>query len=108
MDFSYIAAPMVKQSDLPFRTLAHNYGATLTYTQMLQPERLVNDRDYLDFHLRDLQLRPKEHKVVVQLCGNDPALVVEGAKKIETFCDGIGAFRKMASWAKAYNISQAV
>ncbi|KIY64051.1 FMN-linked oxidoreductase [Cylindrobasidium torrendii FP15055 ss-10] len=80
---------MVKQSDLPFRTLTHRYGATLTYTQMLQPEELVNNGDYLDFHLRDLQSRPKEHKVVVQLCGNDVETVVSGAKKIAGYCDGV-------------------
>ncbi|KAK0203736.1 FMN-linked oxidoreductase [Desarmillaria ectypa] len=89
LDLSYVAAPMVNQSDLPFRTLSHKYGATLTYTQMLQPEKLVNDKDYLEFHLRDLSQRPKDHQVVVQLCGNDPDVAVEGAHKIQDHCDGV-------------------
>ncbi len=92
LDLSYIAAPMVNQSDLPFRTLSHKYGATLTYTQMLQPEKLINDKDYLEFHLRDLSRRPKEHQVVVQLCGNDPVVTVEGARKIQDHCDGVGGY----------------
>ncbi|KAK0458945.1 FMN-linked oxidoreductase [Desarmillaria tabescens] len=89
LDLSYITAPMVNQSDLPFRTLSHKYGATLTYTQMLQPEKLVNDKDYLEFHLRDLSQRPKDHQVVVQLCGNDPDVAVDGARKIQDHCDGV-------------------
>ncbi|KAK0480704.1 FMN-linked oxidoreductase [Armillaria novae-zelandiae] len=89
LDLSYIAAPMVNQSDLPFRTLSHKYGATLAYTQMLQPDKLINDQGYLEFHLRDLSRRPKDHQVVVQLCGNDPDVTVEGARKIQDHCDGV-------------------
>ncbi|KAF9012119.1 FMN-linked oxidoreductase [Hymenopellis radicata] len=80
---------MVNQSDLPFRTLTNKYGATITYTQMLQPDRLLNDPDYFQFHQRDLTMRPLDHQVVVQLCGNESALVVEAAKKIQQYCDGI-------------------
>ncbi|KAK0452270.1 FMN-linked oxidoreductase [Armillaria borealis] len=92
LDLSYISAPMVNQSDLPFRTLSHKYGATLTYTQMLQPEKLINDKDYLEFHLRDLSRRPKDHQVVVQLCGNNPDVTVAGARKIQDHCDGVGGY----------------
>ncbi|KAJ8592415.1 FMN-linked oxidoreductase [Rhizopogon salebrosus TDB-379] len=93
-DLTYITAPMVKQSDAPFRLLTRRYGATLVYTQMLDPHKLLEDRDYLEFHERDLTLdrdawsgmvRP----VVVQLCGNDPEIVVHAGKKIQGFCDGI-------------------
>ncbi|KIJ61601.1 hypothetical protein HYDPIDRAFT_176966 [Hydnomerulius pinastri MD-312] len=85
---------MVNQSDAPFRLLTRRYGATLTYTQMLDPNQLLNDREYLEFHLRDLQsthhgwdvyTRP----VIVQLCGNDPEVVVKAAKQVQTYCDGI-------------------
>lgn len=88
----FIAAPMVNQSDLPFRSLAENHGATLTYTQMLAPDRLLNDQEYLEFHTRDLTMASvgKKAPVVVQLCGNDPELVVKAGRKIEGLCDGIG------------------
>ncbi|KAF9225882.1 FMN-linked oxidoreductase [Gyrodon lividus] len=61
---------------------------------MLDPHKLLNDLDYLEFHLRDLQsthlhweacTRP----VVVQLCGNDPEIVVKAARQVQTYCDGI-------------------
>jgi tRNA-dihydrouridine synthase 1 len=90
---SLISAPMVNQSDLPFRLLTRKHGATLTYTQMLDPHRLVNDPEYLEFHLRDLEFcRGDElgRPVVVQLYGNDPEVVVKGARKVERLCDAIG------------------
>ncbi|KAJ7691600.1 FMN-linked oxidoreductase [Mycena rosella] len=88
---SRIAAPMVQQSDLPFRTLVQRYGASLVYTQMLKPDALLNDQDYLEFHLRDLTMNPAspERPVVVQLCGNDPETIVRAGRKIQSYCDGI-------------------
>ncbi|EIW78459.1 FMN-linked oxidoreductase [Coniophora puteana RWD-64-598 SS2] len=109
-DLRYIAAPMVNQSDFPFRQLTRRYGATLAYTQMLAPERLINDQDYLETHLRDLwekhvQEEARSHMhashrvcaqttrnappVVVQLCGNDPETIVRAARTVQQHCDGI-------------------
>ncbi|KAK1224799.1 hypothetical protein PQX77_012283 [Marasmius sp. AFHP31] len=88
LDLSYIAAPMVKQSDLPFRTLVHRYGATLSYTQMLIPEQIIGNQEYLEFHRRDLSMR-NGHPVVVQLCGNDSQVIIEAGKKLQDLCQGI-------------------
>lgn len=93
---SLVAAPMVNQSDLPFRILTRKHGATLTYTQMLQPHRLLNDQQYLDFHLRDLQVSRQQSvfgsPVVVQLCGNDPEVIIKAARKVENWCDAVGMY----------------
>jgi tRNA-dihydrouridine synthase 1 len=91
-DLNYIAAPMVNQSDTPFRALVHNHGATLTYTEMLRPARLLSDADYLAFHRRALELGRSSSTgpVVVQVCGNDQEVVVRGAKTVVDLCDGIG------------------
>jgi len=102
-DLTYVAAPMVKQSDAPFRLLTRRYGATLAYTQMLDPHKLLEDRDYLEFHERDLTLdrgawRGIDKPVVVQLCGNDPEIIVRAGKKIQNFCDGIGGFDFRVKW----------
>ncbi|KAJ7717045.1 FMN-linked oxidoreductase [Mycena metata] len=88
---SRIAAPMVNQSDLPFRLLVQRYGATLAYTQMLNSDALLNDQDYLEFHLRDLttEASSTERPVVVQLCGNDIKTIVRAGKKIQNYCQGI-------------------
>jgi tRNA-dihydrouridine synthase 1 len=104
MNLSFIAAPMVNQSDLPFRILVRRYGASLAYTQMLLPDKLLNDQNYLEQHQRDLCASTSglERPVVVQLCGNDPETIVRAGRKLQTFCDGIGmcAYRKMLSTRK--------
>jgi tRNA-dihydrouridine synthase 1 len=94
-DLTYIAAPMIKQSDAPFRLLTQRHGVTLAYTQMLDPHKLLGDRDYLEFHLRDLTAgrdarSETDEPVVVQLCGNDPEIIVQAGKKIQDLCSGIG------------------
>jgi Dihydrouridine synthase (Dus) len=91
LDLRYIAAPMVNQSDTPFRALVHQHGGTLTYTEMLKPARLLSDPDYLAFHRRALESgRISTGPVVVQLCGNDQDEMVRGAKTVVDLCDGIG------------------
>ena len=90
LDLSRIAAPMVNQSDLTFRILVRRYNASLVYTQMLLPERLLNDQDYLEFHLRGLH-EEYDRPVVVQLCGNDPDVVVRAARTVVDRADAIGA-----------------
>jgi len=87
-----IVAPMVNQSDLPFRILVRKYGASLAYTQMLMPDRLLNDQDYLEHHIRDLSLGADDltRPVVVQLCGNDVEAIVQAGRKLQAYCDGVG------------------
>lgn len=82
---------MVNQSDLPFRLLTRKHGATLAYTQMLSPQKLLNDQEYYEFHMRDLQNHAKLGRpTVVQLYGNDAEVIVKGARRLEGLCDAIG------------------
>lgn len=88
-----IVAPMVNQSDLPFRLLVRKYGATMAYTQMYVPDKLLNDQEYLEYHIRDLTAAGQDEfngPVVAQLSGNDPELVVRAGRKIQSYCDAIG------------------
>lgn len=81
---------MVSQSDFPFRFLTARYGATTVYTQMLLPEKLIHDQEYLEFHRKDLQ-SASAVPTVVQLCGNDAQVIVDAGRKIQDLCDAIGA-----------------
>lgn len=96
IDLKKIAAPMVNQSDLPFRILVRRYGATAAYTQMYNPHSLLNDQQYLEYHIRDLagsgisDLGNLERPVVAQLCGNDPDTIVQAGRKLQGYCDAIG------------------
>ena len=99
IDLKRIAAPMVNQSDLPFRLLVRRYGATTAYTQMYNPHLLLNDQEYLEYHIRDLgsgtaDLRNLERPVVAQLCGNDPDIIVQAGRKLQGYCDAIGELKK--------------
>jgi tRNA-dihydrouridine synthase 1 len=111
LDLNYIAAPMVNQSDTPFRALMHNHGATLTYTEMLRPARLLSDPDYLAFHRRSLELgRPSAGPVIVQVCGNDQDVILRGAKTVVDLCDGIGMCRPVQNiyyWFLSLSLSDA-
>lgn len=97
-DLNHIAAPMVNQSDTPFRALVHNHGATLSYTEMLMPARLLSDPDYLAFHRRALELGRSSlgstGPVIVQVCGNDQEVIVRGAKAVVDLCDGVGMWTR--------------
>ena len=92
-DLAFIAAPMVNQSDMPFRLLVRRYGATSAYTQMYLPERLLTDKEYLEYHIRDLTLAKDvdiSRPVIAQICGNDPEIVVQAGRKLQGYCDAIG------------------
>lgn len=87
---------MVNQSDFPFRTLVRRYGATVAYTQMYNPHSLLNDQQYLEYHIRDLGPRiagSLERPVVAQLCGNDPDIIVQAGRKLHGYCDAIGKLK---------------
>jgi tRNA-dihydrouridine synthase 1 len=81
-DLSRIVAPMVGQSDAPFRSLCLKYGATCAYSEMLSSRKIVEEESYLD-----CSLPPADHllqefgyqtrPLVVQICGNDPRLLSE-------------------------------
>ena len=104
-----VTAPMVGQSDLPWRILCRRYGATLACklpdsplliilhvlidTQMFIAERLLQDEEYRRLHMLDLETgwtAPLGRPVVVQLAGNDPDIILAAAKIIESFCDAVG------------------
>jgi Dihydrouridine synthase (Dus) len=52
-DLRFIVAPMVNQSDPPFRTLCLKYGATCAYTEMLYSHRIVLSESYLSKRLQE-------------------------------------------------------
>lgn len=51
-DHKFIVAPMVNQSDPPFRTLCLKYGASCAFTEMLYSNRIVQSKDYLGKRLQ--------------------------------------------------------
>ncbi|MBN2572852.1 MAG: tRNA-dihydrouridine synthase [Ignavibacteriales bacterium] len=74
-----ILAPMADITDSSFRTIAREYGAGLTYTQMVSAKGVVEN----DFNtLRYLAFQRSEKPIAVQLITNDPVVVSEAIDEI--------------------------
>lgn len=83
-----VLAPMVDQSDLPFRMQCRRWGTNLCFTPMIHSGLLVKSEQYRSRFLprgNNLHDRP----LIAQLCGNDPQLVEQAAKMVEPYVDGI-------------------
>ncbi len=76
----YITAPMVDQSELPFRMLTRKYGAGLTYTPMLNSKVFSICKTY---RKENFYTSPGDEPLVAQFCGDDANILVRSAKFIE-------------------------
>ena len=86
-DKALVVAPMVDQSDLPFRLLARKYGSNLCYTPMIHSRLLVTMKNYRKkFMVQQLEM---DRPLIAQLCGSDPEYVLQAARILEPYVDGI-------------------
>ena len=76
----YILAPMAGVSDMPFRCLCQEQGASLLCMEMISAKAIqYNNRNTKEL----LKIHPREDKVSLQLFGSDPDIISEIAKRIE-------------------------
>ncbi len=81
---SLILAPMAGITDLPMRRIAREKGAALCFTEMISAHGLVRNGKKTFALLRsDREDRP----LGVQLFGDDPQIVAEGARVVEEYGD---------------------
>ena len=94
--FRHVAAPMVGQSDLPFRLTAVQYGATATWTCVAADRQMFHTRDIDDRDTRETLVRaleigraaPEARDIdtgertpqIVQLAGDCPDALVRAAR----------------------------
>ncbi|CAK0883538.1 unnamed protein product [Prorocentrum cordatum] len=65
----FVAAPMVDQSELPFRMLCRRYGTQLAYTPMLHSRLFRDSAKYRQEHFTTC---PEDRPLFAQFCGDDP------------------------------------
>jgi tRNA-dihydrouridine synthase B len=79
-----ILAPMAGITDLPLRLIARENGAGLCFTEMVSAHGLVrNGKKTFDL----LRSSPEDRPLGLQLFGDDPQLLAEGARAVEEHGD---------------------
>ncbi|KAL7577837.1 hypothetical protein ACA910_010584 [Epithemia clementina (nom. ined.)] len=85
----FALAPMVDQSDLPFRLQCRRYGTNLCFTPMIHARLFVTMPKYRkNFCLN--KNNPADRPLIAQLCGGaDPEVMLQCALQLQDYCDGI-------------------
>ncbi|KAL4527344.1 hypothetical protein Ndes2526B_g08957 [Nannochloris sp. 'desiccata'] len=79
-------APMVDQSELPFRMLCRNHGSTAAYTPMLHARLFMEKECYRNEHFTTTAM---DRPLLAQFCANDPDILLAAAKYVEAHVDGV-------------------
>ncbi|KAK8716659.1 hypothetical protein V6N13_043964 [Hibiscus sabdariffa] len=80
----FIVAPMVDNSELPFRMLCRKYGAEAAYTPMLHSRIFSENPKYRS---EEFTTCNEDRPLFVQFCANDPDTLLEAARRVESYCD---------------------
>ncbi|OTF71885.1 hypothetical protein BLA29_011392, partial [Euroglyphus maynei] len=83
----HILAPMVDQSELPFRLMVRRHNVNCTYSPMLHSRLFLEQPKYQQEFLHTD--REFDQPFIIQFCANDPETFLKAAKIVEPHCDAI-------------------
>jgi tRNA-dihydrouridine synthase 1 len=83
-----IVAPMVDQSDMPFRLLCRRHGADVCYTQMLNCPIFLTQPQYRVDNM-GAPGDGKEKPLIVQIAGHVPAEMLKVGLMVQDDCDAV-------------------
>ncbi|MCZ2123403.1 MAG: tRNA-dihydrouridine synthase family protein [Anaerolineales bacterium] len=75
-----ILAPMDGYSDWPFRSICRELGSAMSYTEFVKVEKILSKSKE---PAKRLFFKEAERPITFQIYGEDPALIVSAAQKIE-------------------------
>ncbi len=79
----FFLAPMAGVTDAAYRMICTDYGAAVTYTEMVSAKGMLYD----DRKTAELLIRPEEKRPCgVQLFGHEPEVMAEAARKTVALC----------------------
>jgi len=79
----FAMAPMVGQSDRPFRMLCRKFGASVCWSEMLMADRFSSDAAYRMQALGRYGVHADDHPLVVQFAANNPRDFTAAARAAE-------------------------
>ena len=82
-----IVAPMVDQSDIPYRLLCRRYSADIAYTQMLNAPIFLNNPKYRHENIGSADLL--ERPLIAQIAGHDPVAMLKVGLDLQKDCDAV-------------------
>lgn len=89
-DKALVVAPMVDQSDLPFRLLCRKYGSNLCFTPMIHARLFIEKKIYRDkFWDYENKVGELDRPLVAQFCSSDIPSLVQAAYSIQHQVDAI-------------------
>ena len=82
----FFAAPMVNQSELPYRMLVRKYNCKVAVTPMIHSRIFQESKKYRKSAFSTCD---QDRPLIVQFCGNDPDILLNAAKYVENSCDAV-------------------
>ena len=86
-----VLAPMVRGSELAFRTLVRRHGVRLCFSPMLTASKLLDGDEGELKLLEECEVGGEGRELVIQLAGSSPEVLYEAAKLCVRSVPGLGA-----------------